>query len=357
MFICLLKAMAIICIVTDMFCSDKFLEKLFEDDDDAARLLVLVKGKLGQQGKTAIQEEKVISQHNKTIVFDIDETICCGSHDPFYQEKWKKKFPMTEVFTWRSKNKDEEQTLCMLPHIDYAFAYLLQNNWDLHFFSSGLPERNEWFIPHYFQHQLGKSQYDVFKTKGQFKVFSRDKTVETAYCKLAKNLKKVGFSTEDSILIDDKPYVRCEGEEEMINVYQIPIKDGAGSNKNIEADELCYAIGAYLIGVFQQLDQLMLTKQIRLRSAVKELFTPFPKATVPASRKGIFCPGDYKESLEFEKKMIQNGLEWIKKMHEKRTRPFQSNIWGDKTFAWINSNTTDHAIIPFDWMVLDQQTS
>lgn len=192
----------------------------------------------------------------KTVVFDIDGTLCyqTENHFDFHLLKHREcKHFICEV---------SGELYVFKPHVDLLFKFLIASNVRIAFFSVGTAARNKSLTQQLLTLYFGQILYETLKAKGQFRIFSRSHAKKTSFVcgntvspSYLKDLRRVLASNEslrDHILVDDNPRVvlQCEAQRDFVNVQQFNSFDEyqlfACSN-----DSLWYKNGAYyLIGLF-----------------------------------------------------------------------------------------------------------
>lgn len=259
-----------------------------------------------------------------TVVFDIDKVLfhdAVGETGKTIDEAyafWREHFPKAYTSTVYNLHH------VLDPFASHVLASLIQRGITIAFFSSGIDERNEPLIQNYLVECLGRDVYDVLKTQGQFSVFSRrHMSTPNKYDpdhNNGKGLAAVGFHASNSILVDDIPSNRMEGEETMIwlvggnwanDLFKHRQKDpqlcGTEFYTNFIFHQLVYTLGV----IHMALDLMDDGKALGLREAVKKTF---PKRVHPNPLfEGIFVPIP-KRDESFAEAMIGIGFEEIQKL-------------------------------------------
>jgi hypothetical protein len=110
-------------------------------------------------------------QAKLTVVFDIDETLCfrCEDYD-LDEAAFTKRYPEFKVF----KNLQAIPRHCyfLIPYFDVLIKFLLNKDFEIHFFSAGSEGRNKELMAKILCEALGQKKYEQELKNGQFKVFS-----------------------------------------------------------------------------------------------------------------------------------------------------------------------------------------
>jgi hypothetical protein len=244
--------------------------------------------------------EPTPSPRSYTVVFDIDECLCCRGEDSVKDlKRMKKQLPECPIihFTHDSCGKIH---YIFLPYLQILFDYLLEQGARIVFFSGGSEERNVAVIPALLTSFWGDQKYKTLKSKGQFDIFSKEDLHN--HCREDhKDLNVVirdGESLSDVVLVDNDPFFTVRDQKPSIHVRNIwcPFWADADIDRFHERTDSVY----YMIGLFKTYFERKKYRKLPLREGLQCIIPEDHERTLPVAS-------------PFVRKMMELGLSEVRK--------------------------------------------
>lgn len=253
-----------------------------------------------------------------TAVFDICHTLCVpldvSEKTVLVPSKMQEVFPefmRIHIVHKKGQRNETKMTHYFFPGFESLFMYLLDQNWNVTFFSGGGAIRNRPLMKKYLNKALLpygdperiSSQIDALFAQKRFEIFSNDVCREIDR-RRRKDLSVLNKPLENMILIDNSPMDVAPGQWPMISMRYVPsanVERGLWGN-NIpdayfktlsrqpnpedlkETDQNCFYVkyiknfykglskvthnAPYVMGILSQAMQEMATQNLPLREAV-----------------------------------------------------------------------------------------
>lgn len=182
-----------------------------------------------QNQETITTPEPQEPKRKATIVFDIDHTLCVRFLEghPRSEKRLENAIKQIETlcpecFVGFFTYTGDTYSHFFYPYFGEVFIWILQQGWELNFFSAGIKERNEELIPQFLKHVLkpfvtdSEKFYQEALNVSQFRIFSRGHLRSGSrhflppeeYGEEKKDLAIVSDDLANTILVDDyAPYV------------------------------------------------------------------------------------------------------------------------------------------------------
>ena len=160
------------------------------------------------------------------VVFSIDQTLCYDQSEFEVQAGLANvRYPPECARIWWTHGETRQRFLhTFLPHLRILFDYLMERGVRIVFFSTGVTkQKNLWIMPALLKSFWGGEKYKALKTRGQFRVHSRndlrDGDVTRNEGDFVKDLRKLvrdGESVSNAVLVDHTSVYRAHDQRAFI---------------------------------------------------------------------------------------------------------------------------------------------